>query len=66
MTHRTTFAEALVCWKWDPDASLFCELVTGWRVRPPLKVKGWDPTHGWDPMTIRWPERMEAVQERLF
>ena len=64
MTPRIAFAVLLSGWPAFRDVTLFCELVTGYRVRPPEKRTGWDPTHGWDPRTMRWPER--PMQERLL
>lgn len=60
------WAALLSGWPAMRDMTLFCELVSGYRVRPAEKRTGWNPTDGWDPSTMRWPERPAAVQERLL
>lgn len=55
---------------WDAvrQYTLFCELVTGYRVRPPITARIGKYVHNdcWDPRTMRWRERPAAVQERLL
>lgn len=68
MTPRIKWGVILLWWPDIRDQTLFCELVTGYRVRKPItaRIGKYMYDDCWDPRTMRWPERPAAVQERLM
>lgn len=68
MTPFLSWAHIVESWPDVRDQTLFCELVTGYRVRKPItaRIGKYVLDDCWDPRTMRWPERPAAEQGRLL